>query len=409
MKYISRHMENRILELSKSYSAILLTGPRQAGKTTMLRELAEKENIGRRYVTLDNLSERDLAKNDPALFLQLHKPPVLIDEVQYAPELFTYIKIHIDEHHKPGDFWMTGSQIFRLMRGVQESLAGRVALLHMSPMSQREIVGSPCVPFTTDMERLLDERDQIAPVTTPELFERLWRGSMPGLISGQTPDRNVFYSSYLSTYVERDVRVLSGSVDALKFNRFVTAVAARCSQLLNYNALAEDADIDIQTSKAWINILETLGIIFLLHPYSNNVLKRTIKTPKVYFYDTGLVCYLTRWSSPEVAESGAMSGALLENYTVSEIMKSYQNAGLEPYLYFYRDRDAKEIDVILEGDGKLCPLEIKKTATPDKRLTRVFKVIDKSPLQIGTGAVLCMEDVFSVFDSNNLIVPIWMI
>lgn len=224
MKYISRHMENRILELSKSYSAILLTGPRQAGKTTMLRELAEKENIGRRYVTLDNLSERDLAKNDPALFLQLHKPPVLIDEVQYAPELFTYIKIHIDEHHKPGDFWMTGSQIFRLMRGVQESLAGRVALLHMSPMSQREIVGSPCVPFTTDMERLLDERDQIAPVTTPELFERLWRGSMPGLISGQTPDRNVFYSSYLSTYVERDVRVLSGSVDALKLDERYKAI-----------------------------------------------------------------------------------------------------------------------------------------------------------------------------------------
>ena len=398
---------------------VAILGPSGSGKTTMLRELAEKENIGRRYVTLDNLSERDLAKNDPALFLQLHKPPVLIDEVQYAPELFTYIKIHIDEHHKPGDFWMTGSQIFRLMRGVQESLAGRVALLHMSPMSQREIVGSPCVPFTTDMERLLDERDTRLESRNEQRSryrqkrvprsERLWRGSMPGLISGQTPDRNVFYSSYLSTYVERDVRVLSGSVDALKFNRFVTAVAARCSQLLNYNALAEDADIDIQTSKAWINILETLGIIFLLHPYSNNVLKRTIKTPKVYFYDTGLVCYLTRWSSPEVAESGAMSGALLENYTVSEIMKSYQNAGLEPYLYFYRDRDAKEIDVILEGDGKLCPLEIKKTATPDKRLTRVFKVIDKSPLQIGTGAVLCMADVFSVFDSNNLIVPIWMI
>ncbi len=258
-------------------------------------------------------------------------------------------------------------------------------------------------------QRLLAERDQIAPVTTPELFERLWRGSMPGLISGATPDRNVFYSSYLSTCVGRDVRELSGSMDALKFNRFVTAVAARCSQLLNYNALAEDADIDIQTSKAWINILETLGIIFLLYPYSNNVLKRTIKTPKVYFYDTGLVCYLTRWSSPEVAESGAMSGALLENYTVSEIVKSYQNAGSEPYLYFYRDRDAKEIDVILEGDGRLCPLEIKKTATPDKRLTRVFKVIDKSPLQLGTGAVLCMADKFSAFDRDNLIVPIWMI
>lgn len=409
MRYISRHMENRILELSRSYSAILLTGPRQAGKTTMLRELAKKENLGRKYVTLDDLTERDMAKNDPTLFLQLHQPPVLIDEVQYAPELFTYIKIHIDEHHNPGDFWMIGSQIFRLMRGVQESLTGRVALLHMSPMSQREIIGAPCVPFKTSMEQLLAERDHIQPVTTPELFARLWRGSMPGLIGGQTSDRNMFYSSYLSTYVERDVRELSGNVDALKFNRFVTAVAARCAQLLNYNALAEDADIDIQTSKAWINILETLGIIFLLHPYSNNVLKRTIKTPKIYFYDTGIVCYLTRWSSPEVTESGAMSGALLENYTVSEIMKSYQNAGLEPYLYFYRDRDAREIDVILGGDGKLCPLEIKKTATPDKRLIRAFTVIDKSPLQLGIGAVLCMADKFSAFDSNNLIVPIWMI
>ena len=409
MEYISRHMESRILELSKSFSAILLTGPRQAGKTTMLRSLAEKENIGRKYVTLDDLTERDMAKNDPSLFLQLHIPPVLIDEVQYAPELFTYIKIHIDAHHNPGDFWLTGSQVFRLMRGVQESLAGRVALLHMSPLSQREISGAPCVPFTTDFDRLLAEQDRIQPVTMPELFARLWKGSMPGLISGQTPDRNVFYSSYLSTYVERDVRELSGSVDALKFNRFVTAVAARCSQLLNYNALAEDADIDIATSKAWVNILETLGIIFLLHPYSNNVLKRTIKTPKVYFYDTGLVCYLTRWSSPEVVESGAMNGALLENFTVSEIMKSYQNAGLEPYLYFYRDRDAKEIDVVLEGDGKLCPLEIKKTAAPDKRLTRVFSVIDKSPLQLGTGAILCMADHFSAFDRDNLIVPIWMI
>ena len=360
-------------------------------------------------MTLDDLTVRDMAKNDPALFLQLHKPPVLIDEVQYAPELFTYIKIHIDEYHNPGDFWMTGSQIFRLMRGVQESLAGRVALLHMSPMSQREIIGAPCVPFTTDMDRLLAERDQFQPVTTPELFARLWLGSMPGLISGQSPDRNIFYSSYLSTYVERDVRELSGSVDALKFNRFVTAVAARCSQLLNYKALADDADIDMPTAKNWVNILETLGIIFLLHPYSNNVLKRTIKTPKVYFYDTGLVCYLTRWSSPEVAESGAMSGALLENFTVSEIMKSYQNAGLEPYLYFYRDRDAKEIDVILEGDGKLCPLEIKKTAMPDKRLTHVFSVMDRSPLQLGTGAVLCMAEQFGAFDRDNLIVPIWMI
>lgn len=409
MSYISRHMEKRILELSESYSAILLTGPRQVGKTTMLRRLAEKENKGREYVSLDDIATRDMAKNDPALFLQIHKPPVLIDEVQYAPELFTYIKIHIDTYHNPGDFWMTGSQIFRLMRGVQESLAGRVALLHMSPMSQREITGADCIPFSTNMNVLIEECKKIKPVDTPALFERIWKGSMPGIVSGLYPDRSMYYSSYISTYVERDVRYISGMVDMLKFNRFITAVAARTSQLLNYHALAEDAEIDMPTAKAWVDILETLGIIFLLHPYSNNVLKRTIKTPKVYFYDTGLVCYLTKWSSPEVAESGAMSGALLENYAVSEIMKGYHNAGREPYLYFYRDRDAKEIDVIIEGDGKLCPLEIKKTATPDKRIVRAFSVIDKSPLSIGTGAVLCMSERFGAFDRDNLIVPIWVI
>ncbi len=409
MSYIVRHMENRILELSKSYSAILLTGPRQSGKTTMLRSLADRENRGREYVSLDDLATRDMAKNDPALFLQIHKPPVLIDEVQYAPELFAYIKIHIDEHHNPGDFWLTGSQIFRLMRGVQESLAGRVALLHMSPMSQREIIGADPIPFTTNLSTLLAESKKLAPVDTPALFERIWKGSMPGIVSGLYPDRNMYYSSYLSTYVERDVRDISGAVDALKFNRFITATAARTSQLLNYHALAEDADIDILTAKSWVNILETLGIIFLLHPYSNNVLKRTVKTPKVYFYDTGLVCYLTKWSSPQVAESGAMSGALLENFAVSEIMKGYQNAGLEPYLYFYRDRDAKEIDVIMEGDGKLCPLEIKKTAMPDKRIVRTFGVIDKAPLELGVGAVLCMAESFGAFDSENLIVPIWLI
>lgn len=409
MNYIKRHMEEKIIEVSKSYAALLLTGPRQSGKTTMLRTLAEKENIGREYVSLDDLNIREMAKTDPALFLQIHKPPILIDEIQYAPELFTYIKMYIDEYHHAGDFWMTGSQIFRLMQGVQESLAGRVALLHMSPMSQREIGGYEVRPFKTDLNNFVCDSKKIKAVTTPELFKRIWQGCMPGLVSGQYADRNLYYSSYISTYIERDVRELSGNIDALKFHRFITAVAARTSQLLNYNAIAEDADIDIQTSKSWINVLETLGIIFLLHPYSNNLLKRTIKTPKVYFYDTGLVCYLTKWSSAEVAESGAMNGALLENYTVSEIMKSYQNSGLEPYLYFYRDRDSKEIDVILEGDGKLCPLEIKKTAMPDNRIVKTFDVIDKSPLQIGTGAVLCMAEQFGAFDRNNLIIPIWMI
>ena len=408
MTYIARHMEQKILDLSKFFSALLITGPRQAGKTTMLKELAAREGIGRGYVSLDDLNARDMAKNDPKLFLQLHKPPVIIDEVQYAPELFTYIKIHVDEHHMPGAFWLTGSQIYRLMRGVQESLAGRVALLHLSPLSQREITGMPARPFMVDFDVLLAESKTILPVSVTEMYERIWKGCMPGLLSGQS-ERDIFYSSYISTYLERDVRELSGAIDALKFNRFVTAVAARCSQLVNFTALAEDADIDIQTAKSWLNILETLGIVFLLHPYSNNVLKRTIRTPKLYFYDTGLVCYLTRWSSAEVAESGAMSGALLENFTVSELMKSYQNEGLSPYLYFYRDRDAKEIDVLLEGNGKLFPLEIKKTATPDKRIVRTFDVIEKSPLERGTGAVLCMAQEFSAFDRENLIVPVWMI
>ena len=408
MAYIARHMEKKVLELSKSFSALLITGPRQAGKTTMLKELAKREGIGRGYVSLDDLNTRDMAKNDPKLFLQLHKPPVIIDEVQYAPELFTYIKIHVDEHHMPGAFWLTGSQIYRLMRGVQESLAGRVALLHLSPLSQREITGMPARPFTVDFDVLLAESKTISPVSVPDMYERIWKGCMPGLLSGQS-ERDIFYSSYISTYLERDVREISGAIDALKFNRFVTAVAARCSQLVNFTALAEDADIDIQTAKSWLNILETLGIVFLLHPYSNNVLKRTIRTPKLYFYDTGLVCYLTRWSSAEVVESGAMSGALLENFTVSELMKSYQNTGLSPYLYFYRDRDAKEIDVILEGNGKLHPLEIKKTATPDRRIVRMFDIIEKSPLTRGTGAVLCMAQEFSAFDRDDLIVPIWMI
>jgi len=409
MNYIKRHLEEVVLKLSKSYSAILITGPRQAGKTTMLHTLSKKENKNREYVTLDDLNERTMAKNDPAMFFQIHKPPILIDEVQYAPELFSYIKIHIDKHHNPGDFWMTGSQIFKMMHSVQESLAGRVALLHMSPLSQRELNGSINIPFTTDFETLLSESKKITQVTTPELFECIWKGSMPGLASGQFTDRTIFYSSYISTYIDRDVRDLSSSINALKFMNFITSATARTGQLLNYKTIADDADIDQLTAKNWINILETLGIIFLLHPYSNNVLKRTIKTPKLYFYDTGLVCYLTKWSNPEIAMNGAMNGALLENYTISEIMKSYQNASKEPYLHYYRDRDTKEIDLIIEGDGKLCPIEIKKTTTPDKRLTQIFNIIDKSPLQLGTGAVLCMAEKFSAFDKDNLIVPIWMI
>lgn len=408
--YITRHMEKPVMELNEQYPVLLLTGPRQVGKTTMLEHLIEVEGKGRKKVSLDDLTLRELAKTDPKMFFQLYQPPLLIDEVQYAPELFPYIKIMVDERHQPGDFWLTGSQLFKMMEGVQESLAGRVALLHLSPLSQSGIMKRPPEPpFSLELPLLSERQNGRQMLNTPEVFQRIHQGGMPALVTGTYSNASIFYSSYIDTYMERDVRRLSNDIDSLKFLRFLRSVAARTSQQVNYKGIADDAEIDQTTAKNWLHVLEALGIIFLLEPYSNNVLKRTVSTPKLYFYDSGIVCYLTRWSSPETAMEGAMSGALLENYTVAEIIKTYQNAGQEPFLYYYRDKDAREIDLILERDGKLFPIEIKKMASPPKKLTKVFDLIDKSPLQRGTGAILCMADQLGAFDQNNLIVPISLI
>ena len=364
MNYISRNLEKVVAEVTKEYPVVLVTGPRQVGKTTMMQKLME--GTGRSYVSLDDLNERSIAKNDPELFLQLHKPPVLIDEVQYAPELFTYIKIYVDRNHNPGDFWLTGSQVFKLMRGVQESLAGRVAVLSLTSLSQAEICNGKMEPFTVDIEALLTRAKERKPADAREIFDRIFKGSMPAIVSGKNSNSQIFYSSYLTTYIERDVKELSDAIDSLKFLNFITAAAARCSQMLNIADIARDADISQKQAKDWLGILETLGIIFYLHPYSNNLLKRLVKTPKLYFYDTGLVCYLTKWSSAETLESGAMNGAILENYVVAEIMKTYLNSGKEPFMYYYRDKDAKEIDIVLEHDGVLNPLEIKKSSNMAK-------------------------------------------
>ena len=408
--YITRHMEKPVMELNEQYPVLLLTGPRQVGKTTMLEHLIEVDGKGRKKVSLDDLTLRELAKTDPKMFFQLYQPPLLIDEVQYAPELFPYIKIMVDERHQPGDFWLTGSQLFKMMEGVQESLAGRVALLHLSPLSQSEIMKRPPEPpFSLELPLLSERQNGRQMLNTPEVFQHIHQGGMPALVTGTYSNASIFYSSYIDTYMERDVRRLSNDIDSLKFLRFLRSVAARTSQQVNYKGIADDAEIDQTTAKNWLHVLEALGIIFLLEPYSNNVLKRTVSTPKLYFYDSGIVCYLTRWSSPETAMEGAMSGALLENYTVAEIIKTYQNAGQEPFLYYYRDKDAREIDLILERDGKLFPIEIKKMASPPKKLTKVFDLIDKSPLQRGTGAILCMADQLGAFDQNNLIVPISLI
>lgn len=407
MNYIARNLETVVRQVTKEYPVVLVTGPRQIGKTTMLQKLMEGTDRG--YVTLDDLNERSIAKTDPELFLQLHKPPVLIDEVQYAPELFTYIKIHVDKNHEPGAFWLTGSQVFKLMGGVQESLAGRVAVLSMTSLSQAELCGAEMKPFTVDLETLKERQKERQAVDAEGIFERIYKGSMPALVSGANSNSQIFYSSYLNTYIERDVKELSDTIDSLKFYRFITAVAARCGQMLNVADIAGDADINQKQAKDWLTVLETLGIIFYLHPYSNNLLKRLVKTPKLYFYDTGLVCYLTKWSSAKTLESGAMNGAVLENYVVAEIRKSYLNSGKEPFMYYYRDKDAKEIDVVLEHDGVLNPIEIKKTANPGTELTKVFGLLDRSSTPRSKGAILCMKPGLSAIDRDNYIVPIWMI
>lgn len=407
VNYITRNLELVVKQVTKEYPVVLVTGPRQVGKTTMLLKLME--GTDRKYVTLDDLNERQIAKTDPELFLQLHKPPVLIDEVQYAPELFTYIKLYADNTHEAGAFWLTGSQNFKLMQGVQESLAGRVAVLPLNSLSQAEIYGGKAEPFVIDMEALMMRSECRVQADVKGIFERIYKGSMPAVVSGAVSSSQIFYSSYLSTYIERDVRDLSDSIDALKFLQFITAVAARCGQMLNIAEIARDADINQQLAKKWLGILEAIGLIFYLHPYSNNLLKRLVKTPKLYFHDTGLVCYLTKWSSAETLESGAMNGAVLENYVVAEIRKSYLNCGKTPYMYYYRDKDAKEIDLVLEHDGILNPIEIKKTSNPGTELIKVFGLLDQSSVPRKKGAVICMKPGFGAIDRDNYIVPVWMI
>ena len=407
MSYIRRSLEKIVLQVTKEYPVLLLSGPRQVGKTTMLKKLME--GTERSYVSLDDLQERELARTDPELFLQLHKPPILIDEVQYAPELFPYIKLIVDKEQTKGDFWLTGSEVFSLMRGVQESLAGRVSLLSLSSLSQTEVYGGEEEIFTLDQESLFSRKKGRKSVDASEVFQRIFKGSMPAIVSGGISSPGIFYSSYLSTYIERDVKSLSDTIDSLKFLRFITALAARCSQMLNISELARDAELNQKQVKDWLRILETLGILFYLYPYSNNLLKRLVKTPKVYFYDTGLVAYLTKWSSPETLASGAMSGAILENYVVSEIRKTYLNNGKEAFMYYYRDKDAKEIDLVLEQDGELHPIEIKKSANPASEILRVFPVLDKSSLKRGNGAVICLKTELSAFNKENYIVPVWMI
>ncbi|MBR0039032.1 MAG: ATP-binding protein [Lachnospiraceae bacterium] len=405
MAYIKRDLEDKLIKLSKEYACILLTGPRQVGKSTILEHIDSKDN--REIITLDDLSMRKLAKEDPKMFLSLHNSPILIDEVQYAPELFSYIKIEIDKGAKPGSFFLTGSQSFKLMELAKETLAGRVAIINMSALSQSEIYKKNNTSFKIDIESLKERKGKIADIS--EIYTRIFNGSLPALISGKYKDKNVYYSSYITTFIERDISEEIEGIDKFLFSDFIRACACRISQVLNVHALANDVGISDDTAKRWLRVLEKSQIIYLLHPYSNNLLKRTIKAPKLYFFDTGIVVHLTKQSSPEVLLNDSMNGAILENYVINEIIKTYQNECNDPLAYYYRDTNGNEIDLCIIYDNQIHPIEIKKTSNPDSKMIKSFHLLDNLNIKRGAGALICFTDKLSAFNEQNFIVPVYLI
>ena len=373
--YYERTIEPTIKNISQTFPVLIVTGPRQVGKTTLLSRMAEKE---RKIVSLDNPTIRAFAKRDPEMFLQRYQPPVLIDEVQYATELFDYIKIFADRHKRPGDFWLTGSQTFHMMKRVTESLAGRAGIVRMAGLSNSEISGNHFPPFRVDIPTLIKRMDDMEPMMIYDVYSRIFKGSMPRLYENEAVNLEQYYESYLETYISRDIKDLTQVADESAFLNFMSVIAARTATNVNYETIAGEVGVSAPTAKQWLSILVSSGLVALIQPYSNNALKRVIKAPRMYFLDTGLCAHLTKWSSPETLERGAMAGQFFETWVVSEIYKSYINAGKQPPLYFYRDSNKKEIDLLIYQDGILTPVEIKKGSAP-KDAVKNFSVL--SPIE----------------------------
>jgi hypothetical protein len=402
---IKRTLRNAILDASASFKVVLLTGPRQVGKTTLLQDV---QKDSRSYVTLDDLNMRGAAQQDPASFLDRLQLPVLIDEVQYAPNIFSYIKMTVDKAKQNGLFWLTGSQQFDMMQNVTESLAGRVAILHLQGISLSEEQGRPDdAPFLPELALLKSRQKTARTLTLPEVYHKIWRGSYPDMVTQDSDNHwERFYSSYVATYIQRDVREYLNINDSAAFHKFMQVAAARTGQLINYADMARDVGVSEVTVKTWLNVLHASGVIYLLQPYFNNRTKRLVKTPKLYFMDTGLCAYLTGWLNPDVLERGAMSGPMLETWVISEIIKSYLHHGRIPRVYFYRDKDKREVDLLIEENGTLYPIEIKKTASIQNAGFKGFDMLVNLNMPIGHGGVLCMVGALTPIGNNVDAIPV---
>lgn len=400
--YINRIMESKLRYLAEHFPVVIVCGARQVGKTTLLQRLKnEKDQI--QYVTLDYPRIRSLAREDPELFLQQYQPPLIIDEIQYAPELLPYIKIQADSRKQNGLYYLTGSQMFYMMKNVSESLAGRTGILSMYSLSRAEIENRESVPFLPDRVKMISSDDTIT-----DIFEKIYRGGMPRMITDQELSPEDYFGSYMQTYLERDIRDLITIKDENKFLKFISCVAARTSQELNLADIGKDVEIDRNTAEGWLSILVSSGLVYLLHPYSKNTIKRIVKRPKLYFMDTGLACYLSMWNNPRALELSAMAGAMFENYVISEIIKGYANQGVDTRSRFcyYRDNNGKEIDLMILENGKLYPVEIKKSADPGKNALKNFRILNSLPEKIGDGAVICMTSMVVPLDDKNKLVPL---